>query len=436
IGVDAFSRSIWTFYISFDEPSQEAVTKAILKGLYPKVQLDEWSVFQAYLAKKGYDMNAFHYNCGGFPTVLQVDNGKDFQAESVKKLCLDLNITLESRPVRMPEFGGFIESIWDTINDAIRGDNLHGRVYSMPKSREACVQPKFKKPTGYDAKKDATITIDEFEEWLFAYIVTRYSNDTKARQNHSPNETWNDGLIGGNYQPMGGTPRFLTPAEYKKLDYLSKIDARCILTNRGLRYLNVYYTSDWLIEARKERTLKDGDTVEFKISHKDMRYAWMIDPSTREIRVLEAYNYDGDDRIKKFMLKGVGKLRGFREFPISLKMLEHVKKLVSKTSLGTDDGESIMKMLGKELADKGKLGKKERQVFQALAKDKEGKKKIEKAVELAQRDDEKIEPVIAIQKQPDPENEEEDDFVPMPTTWDEAKELTDYSKYKDGGKNQ
>ncbi|HME50653.1 MAG TPA: TnsA endonuclease N-terminal domain-containing protein [Candidatus Lokiarchaeia archaeon] len=463
IGVDTFSRSIWTFSISFESPNQETVTKAILKGLSPKEQLKEWTVFQSGLIEKGLDPNQYHYSCSGYPTMIQVDNGKDFQAESVKNLCMSLNITLESRPVKTPEYGGFIESIWDTINDAIRNDQLPGCVYSKPKSREPCKQPKFQEPPGYDARKTSTWTIDQFGEWLFAYIVTRYSVDARARQNHSPDDVWNDGLRGDNYQPLGGMPRLLQPEDYKKLDYLSKIDANCILSARGLRYKNMLYTSDWLIDARKKKIVKDGETVEFKVSHDDIRIVWMLDPETETIETLEAYNYDGDDRIKNFILKGLGKIKGYRDFFISLKMVEYAKEIIGKSDKDMNSSSSVMDLITKKLAEKGKINKKDGRFIQTLAKTQDGKEEINLAGTIAQLDEQgmatigqstskntiiernntkngEISPKESRKGAPSSptknwfEGIDEDQVIPLPTSWQEAKKSTIFSKYTEDDK--
>ncbi|MFX0102401.1 MAG: TnsA endonuclease N-terminal domain-containing protein [Candidatus Hodarchaeota archaeon] len=431
IGVDAFSRSIWGFYLSFESPSQESVTRAILIGLSHKEKTDTWKEFESSLISNGLDPNQFHYSCAGYPTILQVDNGKNFQAESVKQFCLDLNITLESRPVRMPEYGGFIESIWDTINDEIRNSKLPGRVYSRPKSREQCKRPKFIKPPGYDARKTSEWTIDQFGRWLFTYIVTKYSSDTRARQNHSPDETWEDGLEGVRFQPIGGALLIMNENTRDKLVYMSKISANCIISNRGLRYKNIFYTSDWFTDARKKRILEDGEVINFKVSHLDIRYAWLINPKTRGIEVLEAYNYDGDDRIKNFLLKGVGKLKGYRSFPISLKMIQHAKKMIGKNNSNKTDSKSIMDIVVTEISEKGKVGKKNRRFIQSLSKSDKGREKIELAGIVAQMDENQphsesnILPTLEKKEKKNRKNWFEgidnEEIDSLPTTWNEAK---------------
>ncbi len=386
VGVDVFSRAVWGFFISFDTPSRESVTQAIFNGLISKDQLQEWRIFESQIIEDGIDPEQFKSPCGGFPTRIQVDNGRDFRANLVKEFCMNNNITLEFRPVKTPEFGGFIESVWDTINDAIRGAKLAGRVFSRPKSREPVKRPKFKIPPNYNAKKDAKLTLEEFHEWLFTYLIVNYSTDTKARQNHSPNEIWDDGLRGKNQQPMGGALRLLTPSEYLKFDYQSKITVSAVISQKGFRYKNILYSSNWLNEARKERILKDGQKYEFKVSHWDIRRAYILNPQNNDIKVLEAYNYDGDDRITKLVLRGLGKEPGYISFPISMNMINYFRKKLGTSEYDDKDRALIMERITKKMREKAKLTKKEQKYLDNLIKTEEGREKLSAVSLMTQMD--------------------------------------------------
>lgn len=384
MGLDVFSRSIWGFYISLDHPSQESVTQAFLTGLISKDQLIDWKIFKSQLMEKGLDPDQYEFVCGGFPALVQVDNSLEFRSKLVRRLCIELNITLEFRRVKTPEYGGFIESVWDTINDGIRNAGLKGRVYSLPKSREVVKRPKFFIPPEYNPKDEACYTLDEFREWFFYYMVVSYSADARARQNHSPNEIWSDGLRGDNHQPMGGALRILDPAEYQRLDFQSKIPVEKTLSQKGLRYKNIYYSSKWLIEARKNRILKDGQRYEFRVSHRDLRWAWIINPVTNEIETLEAYKYDGDDRITDFLRQGLGKNPKFKDFCISLKAIEYVRENLGECEKDSQEMSSVMKSVTEKLAKKGKFNKKERRLFESLSKTREGREELAAAGIIAQ----------------------------------------------------
>ncbi|MHA2283948.1 MAG: TnsA endonuclease N-terminal domain-containing protein [Promethearchaeota archaeon] len=372
LAVDVFSRSIWGIFVSVDPPSQESVAQCLLSGLVPKKMLKDWQKFQHQMLKDGIDPEHYQWNSSGFPARIQVDNGKDFMANSIKSFCMRLNITLEFRPIKTPEYGGFVESVWDTINDAIRNDTLLGRVFSLPKSREPCKRPKFRTPNGYDPKKDAALTMEDFREWLFTYLITRYSTDTRARQAHSPNEIWADGITGENYQPLGGALRSIDIGEWKQLDYLSKIEVDSILSRSGLRHRNIYYSSEWLIEARKSKLLKDGTRIIFRISNWDRRFAWVRDPDTKEIRSLCAYKHDKDDRLTKFLLAGLGE-GGYEPFRISKSLLRTAELALGETRYQSSEGLLILDRTVNRIKTRAKTNKIEQKRFQQLLKTPKGR---------------------------------------------------------------
>ncbi len=426
IGIDVFSRSIWGYFLSFEAPSQESVTQAILNGLINKNELKEWKIFSQHLRLKSIDTSDYYLPCYGLPARIQVDNGKDFRANSVKNLCMSLNISLEFRPIKTPEFGGFIESIWDTINDRIRGQKLDGRVYPIKKTREKNAKPKYKNPIGYNPKENASLTMNNFSEWLFSFLFGEYQTTSKAKQSAPPNHLWRNGLSGSNFQPLGGALRIMDIQEYRFFNYDSRITKNSRLSQKGFRYKNILYTGDWLIEARKERILDDGKNYEFKISHWDIRYIQMIDPLTQEIKTLEAYNYDGDDRIKKFILQGLGKIFGFKSFSITLNMIKQLRKEIKKNLNENLSSNLILESMNEKIKLNSSLNKNERLLIEELAQTQNGREQLSQAQIIAEMDEKPIEITdqcekdIIYQINPDSEDIEDDEIKPYPTSWDDA----------------
>ena len=434
IGIDVFSRSIWGYFISLNSPSQESVTNCVLNGLISKKELTDWKIFEASLVKEGKNPEKFSYECGGLPAILQVDNGMDFRANLVKNFCVNQNITLEFRPIKTPEFGGFVESVWDTINDGIRGAKLPGRVFSLPKSRESVKRPKFKIPPDYNAKTKSALTLDELREWLFMFFIVKYSSSTKARQMHSPSEMWQDGLTGDKHQPIGGALRMLTKEEYDMFDFQTRITVSSQLSQKGLRHRNILYSSKWLVEARKKRVLMDGEKVEFKMSNWDIRYAYVINPETREIERLEAYKYDGDDRITKFILRGLGKEPGYKGFTISMKMIQDARKMLKKTTVLNEESMMVIEQATEKAKKIAEENIKERKMIDGLMKTKTGKRKVSAAKVIAKMDEKPVPAHDSVEESFDLLKEEDDDEIePYPTTWEEAKKdlvLSDIDKIK------
>lgn len=318
-----------------------------------------------------------------------MDNGKEFQSESFKRFCMDNNITLEYRPVRTPEYGGFIESVWDTVNGAIRDVPIHGRVYPILKSREPISSPKIKGQVGFDSKKDAALTLDAFREWLFGFIVARYSVEARARQFQSPNQTWLDGLQGACHQPLGGALRIADEKVMVSLNYEAKRAFTARLSRHGFRYKNVSYSSDWLCEARKKGILRDKKQYSLRVSHWDVRHAYIVNPETHEVETLEAYKFDGDRRVHTFLLQGLGRVQGMRPFPVSLNELTGIQDSVCKHSPVSQCGEpdqNIMALMSENVQASAKRNKKQRRLLDKIARGSDGKEVLEQAELLAQKE--------------------------------------------------
>lgn len=437
LGIDVFSRSIWSYFLSFNKPSRESVLHAIIRGLIPKEQLPDWKYFESQKIKEGFDPNQYTLPCAGFPNLIQVDNGMDFRANEVKDFCMKHNITLEFRPVKTPEYGGFVESAWDTINSAIRNAKLPGRIFSRLKSRKSITAPKFKEPPNYDAKKDASLTLEDFREWLFNYFVIKYSADIKASQKQSPNELWLDGMKGERFQPMGGALRTIVLNDFELFDYEAKVEVKAVLSQKGFRYENIFYSSQWLKEARKDRILIDKKRYKFRVSHWDIRKAYIKNPNTNEIEELESYNYNGDDRVLEFLKRGLGKIQGYNPFPISLNDLQLLRKNLGQTKYDEWEKSVILGEMNKKMTLKAEQNKKERKRWENLNKTKEGKIELEREIKLAQLNDDPIHantPEEKLKIAELQEKQENEEVKPYATNWDDVKDKMTLSVFYENDK--
>lgn len=50
---------------------------------------------------------------------IHVDNGPDFRTETLRRACLEYDITLEFRPVKVPNYGGHIERLVGTFMEKV-----------------------------------------------------------------------------------------------------------------------------------------------------------------------------------------------------------------------------------------------------------------------------------------------------------------------------
>lgn len=396
LAVDVYSRAIWGIYISDRPPNQENNIKCLLSGLLDKNDIfaEEWNYIERFASKNGIDLSKYNWVANGLPARIQVDNGKDFDSRLMKQFCTKLGITLEFRPIKTPEYGGFVESIWDTINDAVRerSKEFGGVVFSQPKQRQVVSRVNWKTPKDYDPKQTAKLTLDMLKEWLLAYIVIYYNRDVHSRQAHSPSQFWNDGLIGKFPRPFGGALLQLSPQLVKSLvakditinkqisslsetyDYWEIISKPIHPSNAGKRNIshegiqvdNFIYTSEVYQTARRKGNFnsikfEDGQKVTVRYSRDDIRYIW-IEHQGGYLK-LQAYKYLGDDSIWTLVDRGI-----IGEYSVSKRnidiMISILEKSINPSHLVSDGDLEILDLINKEFQKKGRINKKYREYLE------------------------------------------------------------------------
>ena len=108
------------------------------------------------------------------------------------------------------------------------------------------------------------------------------------------------------------------------------------------------------------------------------------DPETEQIEILEAKKYTGDKRIDELLLRSMGKIGNYREFPISRNTITYFRRLLGESKYDSDEQGIIMNTLGKGIANISKANIKERKVLENLSKSKEGREEISAVSLLAQ----------------------------------------------------
>lgn len=220
LGVCLYSRAVWCFYLSFNEPSSNVTRKAIENGIFAKNAKEkygtenDWPVF-------------------GVPQIIYTDNGTDFRSKEIRTL---VNQTLQShlrfRPVGSPNYGGVIENVFGKISKSFL-KNLPGY---------------YEKRKFIDIKEDnpeenACLTLEDLRRLLIYYIVDIYhQKENKELPLNSPIP-----LI-RYYEGCKdvGEPYWFTAEEEKmiRLELLPLIEKP--VTRMGITFENVIYCSEQL----------------------------------------------------------------------------------------------------------------------------------------------------------------------------------------------
>ncbi len=166
MAIDAFTRMVLGFYLSFDPPSRLSVGMCLFRVLSPK---EEW------LRRHGITAS---WPCWGRPRIIQVDNAREFRSYDMDRICLELDIVLQWRPVGVPEYGGRIERLMGAAAHA--AEFLPGKTFRSITERG-----------DYPAEKMAILDLPTLERAFLHYFVEVYNHQShRGLRNRSPIHEW------------------------------------------------------------------------------------------------------------------------------------------------------------------------------------------------------------------------------------------------------
>lgn len=255
VAIDIYSRMITGYYISLDAPSATSVGMCLARSILPKKDLldrfdvkGKWDVF-------------------GIPKKIHVDNGADFRSETVSRSCALHSISVEFRPVAVPQYGGHIERLIG---------NLMERLHELPGTTFSNVHQK----GDYESDKHACLTLDEFEKWFLTYVVNVYHQRLHSGINHIPAKKWHIGIFGDKDNIGSGLPTLPSDSKTLTLDFMPSIE-RTIqhtgVTIEGIRYYDPYLNNyiNAMLDNKKRKFI-------FRQDPRDISVIWFFDPETRQ----------------------------------------------------------------------------------------------------------------------------------------------------------
>lgn len=177
VAIDVFSRCILGYFLSFDTPNQTSVAHAFEHACFPK---------QTWLRELG--VKDVRYPMYGKMESVHWDNAKTFQAKGIITQCERYNIHIQSRPVRCPHYGAYIERYIGTMMGAIH--LLPGTTFSNVKARG-----------DYPSERKAVMSFQDLERWLALEILGKYHNTShRGLRGQTPAKVWEQAWLGTNGQ--------------------------------------------------------------------------------------------------------------------------------------------------------------------------------------------------------------------------------------------
>lgn len=217
-----------------------------------------------YCKSFGIDINSDDWNCDRLPSTLVTDMGSEYKSENLEQLS-ELGITIVNLPSYRPELKGCIEKFFDIIQNLFK-PYLKGK---------GVVEPDFQERGAHDYRKDACLTLNEFEKIILHCIIFYNSkrvinsfpyteNMLKNRVKPISSQIWN-WCIGERTANL-----IQTDSRQLMLTLLPRVQGT--FTRFGLKVGKLHYRHD----DYTEMYLKGGN-VTVAYNHENAADVWLID---------------------------------------------------------------------------------------------------------------------------------------------------------------
>jgi len=240
--LDGATRYPLGYYLGFEPPSYYTVMECLHHAIWPKPDTRERyhteHLWQAY----------------GVPSVLVVDNGKEFIGHDLSDACLQLGITLEQAPIQTPEFKAAIERHFGTCNSLFH--LLPGTTFSNLFQRG-----------DYASERQACMTLNDLDQTLQIFLIDLYAERFHRGLQGIPARQWDAAI------QAGLSPRL--PSSAQELSILLGRVAQRGIHRYGIEFENLIYNHPVLATLRHRL---QGAAVKIKYHPGDLSRLYVYDP--------------------------------------------------------------------------------------------------------------------------------------------------------------
>lgn len=248
LALDAYSKMVTGFYISFNAPSAHGVLQCLRRAILPK---DEW--LARFPGIKG------EWPAHGIPELLAVDNGMDLHSDALEKTCLEMGIQILFAGSKTPQHKGSIERFFRTMNMGLI-HRLPGTVFSSVDQRG-----------DYPAEEKAVLDMEALTHLLTKWIVEVYNVSINRSIGARPIDRWRE----------SAEKRIIElPVHPQQLEVISGIPARRTLFHYGIELEGLQYNSELLQTIR--RRVGENKPVDLKFYEDTVAYVHVYDPVNKE----------------------------------------------------------------------------------------------------------------------------------------------------------
>jgi putative transposase len=244
--IDVATRMVLGLWISFRKPSSAVLLRALKHAILPKHGvLHELGIKEAWLAQ-------------GVPSILYVDNGKEFYSAAFINALKDLGISVVYCPPRQPRFKGVVERWLKEVN--------YNFAHLLPGSTFA----KYYERGEYDSVKNSVLTLTEAKRLIYRWVLEVYHKKFHHELQTCPLEKWHE-------LASLGTPAL--PRNLDALDvYLSPLEKRT-LSSKGIAYSRQQYVSPELSDIRRRL---GNVNIEIRPNLDNIGHIYVLHPETNK----------------------------------------------------------------------------------------------------------------------------------------------------------
>jgi len=231
IAVDLYTRMIWGFHLSYDEPSIDKVIATLINGTFLKRAKERYGTKQ-------------DWPIYGKPKVFHFDNGMDFRSYDIERTIVEVyGAELAFRPIRQPRYGGEVERVLETIDS-----NVFHNFPGTTKSRQSQLRSNPANQARYTLEEARLI----LAKWIVdVYHYTKHSGLPSATPR--PIDMYNEGIR------IFGLPPYVDPLDEPQFRLNMMREVRREYKKYGIRFDNIEYKAPELsdlIGSRKKLIVK------------------------------------------------------------------------------------------------------------------------------------------------------------------------------------
>lgn len=317
IAIDAYSSLCCGYSLSWEGGTYS------LRGLMLNVIADKVK----HCEKFGIIIDKIDWDCDSLPATLVTDMGSEYKSENFEQLA-ELGVTIVNLPAYRPELKGQVEKAFDLIQGYFK-PYLKGK---------GVIEPDFNERGARDYRKDAVLTMEQFEKVLIRCII--YYNSKRIIENYP----YSENMLKANVKPYAsdiwnwgicqtGADLLTVSANELILTLLPRTTGRLTrqgLKVNGLRYKHENFTEKYL----------SGGTAIVAYNPDDVSCVWLIENGAYICFMLIESRFGGVDLSKAQELKSRQKtlIKSVAEDNLQahIELANHIEAIVNSTAAYSD----------------------------------------------------------------------------------------------------